>query len=253
MYTVKQLSKLAGVTPRTLHHYDAIGLLKPARVGTNGYRYYGQESLLRLQQILFYRELDLPLDDIKNIMGRHDFDVLGALESHKDALNKQRARLKRLVETVDHTINYLKGKNDMSEKALFEGFTEEEEKKYTDEAMQMYDPETVKASVKKWKAYTPAEKERIGAEGQSIYLDLVSAIPKGPASPEAQDGVRRWRKHIEYFWTPNDEHLVGLAGGYNTDPRFRAFFDKIHPELAAFIRDAVVVYVESRKKEKVRG
>ena len=83
MYTVKQLSKLAGVTPRTLHHYDQIGLLKPSRVGENGYRYYGEESLLRLQQILLYRELDLPLEDIKKIMGRRDFDVLGALRSHR--------------------------------------------------------------------------------------------------------------------------------------------------------------------------
>ena len=91
MFTVKQLSKLAGVTPRTLHHYDAIGLLKPSRVGDNGYRYYGEESLLRLQQILFYRELGIPLEDIKKIMGRRDFDVLGALRSHKE-LCKSRLR-----------------------------------------------------------------------------------------------------------------------------------------------------------------
>jgi DNA-binding transcriptional MerR regulator len=86
MLTVKQLSKLAGVTPRTLHHYDEIGLLKPTRVGDNGYRYYGDESVLRLQQILFYRELGIPLEDIKRIMGRRDFDVLGALRSHKAPL-----------------------------------------------------------------------------------------------------------------------------------------------------------------------
>src|SRR5512144_51861 len=106
MFTVRQLSKLAGVTPRTLHHYDAIGLLKPSRVGENGYRYYGDESLLRLQQILFYRELGISLDDIKKIMGRRAFDVLGALHSHKDALQKQVARLNRLINTVDNTINH---------------------------------------------------------------------------------------------------------------------------------------------------
>src|SRR5688572_2824235 len=98
MLTVKQLSNLAGVTPRTLHHYDEIGLLKPSRVGDNGYRYYGEESLLRLQQILFYRELGIPLEDIKKIMGRRDFDVLGALRSHKDALKKQVTRLNRSEE-----------------------------------------------------------------------------------------------------------------------------------------------------------
>ena len=121
MFTVKQLSKLAGVTPRTLHHYDEIGLLKPSRVGDNGYRYYGEESLLRLQQILFYRELDIPLEDIKKIMGRRDFDVLGALRSHKDALKKQVTRLNRLINTVDNTINHLKGNTIMSDKDILKG------------------------------------------------------------------------------------------------------------------------------------
>ena len=148
MFTVKQLSKLAGVTPRTLHHYDDIGLLKPSRVGDNGYRYYGEEALLRLQQILFYRELDIRLDDIKKIIGRRDFDVLSALQSHKDALNKQVARLNLLINTVDNTINHLKGNNIMSEKAYFEGFSEEEQEKYALEAEQMYDPETVRESLR---------------------------------------------------------------------------------------------------------
>ena len=136
MFTVKQLSKLAGVTPRTLHHYDEIGLLKPSRVGDNGYRYYGEESVLRLQQILFYRELDIPLEEIKKIMGRRDFDVLGALQTHKDALKKQVTRLNRLIDTVDNTINHLKGNTTMSDKAYFEGFSEEEQEKYAAEAEQ---------------------------------------------------------------------------------------------------------------------
>jgi DNA-binding transcriptional MerR regulator len=83
MFTVKQLSKLAGVTPRTLHHYDDIGLLKPSRIGDNGYRYYEEDALLQLQQILFYRELDMPLDEIKKIMAESSFDVLGALQAIK--------------------------------------------------------------------------------------------------------------------------------------------------------------------------
>ena len=109
MFTVKQLSSLAGVTPRTLHHYDQIGLLKPSQVGENGYRYYGEESLLRLQQILFYRELDLPLDEIRKIMGRRDFDALAALENHKQELEKRIESLLGLIETVDNTILHLKG------------------------------------------------------------------------------------------------------------------------------------------------
>src|SRR5512140_1660461 len=127
MLTVKQLAKLAGVTPRTLHHYDAIGLLKPARTGSNGYRYYDEEAVLRLQQILFYRELDMPLEDIKKIMGRPDFDVLSALQSHRSALTRQVSRLNRLIATVDQTILHLKGKADMSVDDLFKGFTDEEQ------------------------------------------------------------------------------------------------------------------------------
>jgi DNA-binding transcriptional MerR regulator len=247
MFTVKQLSKMAGITPRTLHYYDEIGLLKPARVGDNGYRYYGEESLLRLQQILFYRELDMPLDSIKKIMGRGDFDVLSALEGHKEELRNRIARMERLMRTVDHTILHMKGKKEMSQKQFFEGFSEEQQAEYEKEAMQMYDPETVKASAKKWKSYTAAEKQRIGEEGNAVYADLLLAMAKGADSHEAQACVERWRRHIEYFWTPNDEQLLGLVDGYNNDPRFKSNFDKIHPDLAAFMREAVNVYIEKKR------
>ena len=248
MLTVKQLSKLAGVTPRTLHHYDEIGLLKPSRVGDNGYRYYGEESVLRLQQILFYRELGIPLEDIKKIMGRHDFDVMGALRSHREALQKQVARLNRLIHTVDNTINHLKGNKPMSNKGYFEGFSDELQAEYEKEAMQKYDPETVKSASKKWKEYTVADKQRMGDEANALYRDLLLAIPKGAASPEAQSCVERWRRFIEYFWIPNDEQLAGLGNLYNEDPRFKANFDKVDDRLAGFLREAINIYVENRKE-----
>jgi DNA-binding transcriptional MerR regulator len=248
MYTVKQLSRMAGITPRTLHYYDEIGLLKPSHVGANGYRYYAEEALLRLQQILLYRELDMPLADIKQIMGRHEFDVLSVLEVHKGELGKRIDRLERLIATVDNTIDHLKGKKAMSDKQLFEVFNEEQQAEYEKEAMQMYDQETVKASNKKWKSYTTAEKQRIGDEGNAIYQDLIQAMPKGPASPEAQACIERWRKHMDYFWTPTLDQLLGLANLYNEDPRFKANFDKVHPDLAQFMRAAVMVYVKNRKK-----
>ena len=248
MLTVKQLSKLAGVTPRTLHHYDEIGLLKPSRVGENGYRYYGEESVLRLQQILFYRELGIPLEDIKKIMGRRDFDVMGALRSHKEALQKQVTRLNRLINTVDNTINHLKGNTLMSDKAYFEGFSEEEQEKYAKEAEELYGAESVQESNRKWKAYSESKKEAIMAEGKALYTDIIAAIPNDPANPEVQALVERWRRHLEYFWTPNLEQLPGLAHGYNDDPRFKANFDKMHPGLAEFILEAVKVYVANQKK-----
>jgi MerR family transcriptional regulator, thiopeptide resistance regulator len=248
MFTVKQLSKMAGITPRTLHYYDEIGLLKPSRIGENGYRYYGEESLLRLQQILLYRELDMPLEEIKKIMGRRDFDVLSALESHKEELRKRMRKMERLITTVDQTIIHLKGNKEMSKKQFFEGFSDEQQAEYEKEAEQMYDPATVKASNQKWKNYTAAEKQRIGDEGNAVYESLLLAMPKGASSPEAQAGVERWRRHMEYFWVPNDEQLLGLADLYNDEPRFKANFDKMNPNLAAFMREAVRVYVQNRKK-----
>jgi DNA-binding transcriptional MerR regulator len=244
MFTVKQLSETAGVTPRTLRYYDEIGLLKPSRVGDNGYRYYDDEALLRLQQILLYRELGMPLEDIKRIMGHRDFDVLSALEGHKEELRKRIARMERLVTTVDDTILHLKGKKEMSQRQLFEAFSDEQQAEYEKEAMQMYDPATVKASIKKWKSYTVAEKQRIGEEGNAVYEDILLAMPRGASSPEAQAAVERWRRHMEYFWVPSDEQLLGLVDGYNNDPRFKANFDKIHPSLARFMREAVRVYVK---------
>jgi len=246
MLTVKRLSQLAGVTPRTLHYYDEIGLLEPETVGANGYRYYGDDSLLKLQQILFYRELDLSLEDIRQIMGRRDYDVLEALEGHKRALGQKLGRLERLIQTVNDTILHLKGQKEMSKEQLFEAFSEEQQEDYARQAEQMYDPEIVQASNRKWKAYSAEEKQRILNEGNRIYLDMVAAMPKGADSPEAQAIVERWRMHMDYFWTPDLDQLLALAEGYNNDPRFKTNFDQIHPGLAAFMGEAVKVYVEGK-------
>jgi DNA-binding transcriptional MerR regulator len=249
MYTVKQLSDLAGVSGRTLHYYDEISLLKPETVGANGYRYYGDEAVLRLQQILFYRELDLPLEEIKTIMGGGDFDAVSALESHRRALERQCERITRLIQTVDDTILHLKGQKSMSKKQLFQAFSDEQQEDYARQAEQLYDPETVRASNRKWKAYSAEEKQRILGEGNQIYEDLIAAIPRGAASPEAQACIERWRKHMDYFWTPSLEQLVGLAEMYNTSPDFKANFDQMDPRLAAFMLEAVKAYVKEQKSE----
>jgi DNA-binding transcriptional MerR regulator len=248
MFTVKQLSKLAGVTPRTLHYYDEIGLLKPSQVGDNGYRYYGEETLLRLQQIMLYREMEMPLENIKKIMGRRDFDVLNALEVHREELRQRIAQMARLMTTVEDTILHLKGKKEMSQEQFFEGFSDEQQAEYEKEAMQRWDPATVKASNDNWKKLTAGDKQRILDEGKAVYKDLLRWMPKGASSPEVQECVARWRRHIEYFWVPDDEHCLGLADMYNDDPRFKANFDKMDPNLAEFLREAIKVYVERRKK-----
>ena len=136
----------------------------------------------------------------------------------------------------------------MSEKGLFEGFSEEEQEKYARDAEQMYDPETVRESNRKWKSYPEAKKKAILTEGKTVYTDMIAAMPQGADSPAVQALVQRWRDHISYFWTPNLDQLLGLAEGYNNDPRFKANFDKMHPRLAEFMLEAVTVYVGKRKK-----
>ena len=136
----------------------------------------------------------------------------------------------------------------MNAEGLFEGFSEEEQEKYAQEAEQMYDAETVRASNRKWKSYTPVEKERILAEGRSIIADLAKAIPKGASDPTVQELVTRWHNNIQYFWSPNEEQLLGLADLYNNDPRFKSNYEKAAPGLAGFMREAVKVYIHNRKK-----
>jgi DNA-binding transcriptional MerR regulator len=248
MYTVRKLSRLAGVTPRTLHYYDEIELLKPSIVGDNGYRYFDEDALLRLQQILLYRELDLPLAEIKQILDGKAFDALDSLRSHKETLRQRIRRTEKLIASVDDTILFMEGKKEMNEVKMFEPFNEQQQAEYEKEAMEKYDPEIVKASQQKWKSYSKEVKQRIGEEGNAVYRDFVLAIPMGPGSPEAQDCVRRWRDHMAYFWEPDDEQCLGLVDLYNEDPRFKANFDKIDPRLAAFVREAVKVHIMNKKK-----
>lgn len=243
MFTVKQLSDMAGVTSRTLRYYDEIGLLQPTTVGENGYRYYSEDALLRLQQILFYRELDVPLSDIGEIMRRDDFDVLKALESHQAVLAGRLQHLQALVETVDKTILHLKGRHSMQAHQLFDGLKERQQDEYAEEAEQKYGAEAVQASQRRWQGYSEQQRKAVLDEGNAIYSELAAAIPRGAQSEEVQALVGRWRRHLEYFWTPQLEQLQGLALTYRDDPRFRANFDKVDTRLAEFMVEAVAHYV----------
>ncbi len=243
MFTVKQLSKIVGVTPRTLHYYDEIGLLKPTRVGANGYRYYGEETLLRMQQIMLYRRLDIPLDQIKSILEQPDFNAITALEAHIREIDRLIGQLERIKSTVEYTILLLKGVNNMDEVQLFDGFSEEQQAEYEKEAMQRYDPDVVKTSNQKWKGYSPEKKQQIFSDANTIYRDFCRAMEAGAASSMAQDCVSRWRENMNNFWSPDDGQLLALVDGYNDDLRFKANFDKIDPRLAEFIRECVKIYV----------
>lgn len=242
-YTVKQLSDLAGVSRRTLHFYDQIGLLKPEMVQGNGYRVYGRQALLRLQQILFYKELDFSLEDIGRMLDQPDFDLLPALEQHRRLLLGRQRRLDRLVQTVEKTIAALKGDIEMNEKGFFDGFTPEQEERYAQEAYQRWGDE-VKQVNKKWKAYTGAQKKAILEEAGTNYLFIVEHMAEGPASAAVQQGVERWRQNLRHFYEPDIDRMRGLGALYNDDPDFHANLAKIHPDLPAFLHQAITVYCD---------
>jgi DNA-binding transcriptional MerR regulator/quercetin dioxygenase-like cupin family protein len=122
-YTVKQVATVSGVSVRTLHFYDEEGLLKPAYLGANGYRFYEEPQLLILQQILFYREMGFELKQIKEVMRRTDFEIVDALESHRKVIQSKLARTHELIQTIDKTIQHLNGKSKMESQELFGGFT----------------------------------------------------------------------------------------------------------------------------------
>jgi MerR family transcriptional regulator, thiopeptide resistance regulator len=246
-YTVRQLARLAGVSVRTLHYYDEIGLLRPSRVADNGYRSYGEAAVLRLQQILLYKELELSLDEIRDLLDQPGFDVLHALEDHWRALQQRLGRLRRLLLTVDQTIAHVKGERPMADKDLF-AFSEEQQAQYEQEAEALWG-ESVRASSRKWKGYSAEKRKQIFAEGEAVYLDLIERLNAGdaPGSAAVQAIVERWAQHLRYFYEPTTAIMRGLGGAYVEHPGFRAFFDKMHPRLAAYMREAIEAYCAERE------
>lgn len=253
MYTVKQVAELAGVSVRTLHHYDDIGLLRPTRVGENGYRHYDDAALLRLQQILLYREMGLELTQIREMLDSPDFELGAALRSHRRALEHRISRLQELVRTVERTIRHIEENEPMTKRQIFKAITPEEEKEMTREARLQYGPDLVNQSVQRWGSYTQAKKNAILAEGNQLYTEISQALESGLASDssEVQRLMERWHNHLRYFYEPPLEVLRGLGSLYHDDPRFRANFDQFHPELAGYMRAAINLYVDELETAEI--
>jgi len=245
VYTVKQLADLAGVSRRTLHYYDEIDLLKPSDKGENGYRYYDDEAVMRLQQILFFRELGLSLGEIATAVDAPDFDILQALQEHRLALEKRAQRLDNLIQTIDKTIDHIEGNIEMSTNEFFTGFDEETQKAYEKEAAERWDAAEVKATSQRWNNYSAAKKKQIMAEGNAVYVDLLAEMDKGFDSPEVQQIIGRWHDHMRYFYEPSVERLRGLGWGYANDPAFMAFYEKMHPDMPQFINQAIAYYCDN--------
>jgi DNA-binding transcriptional MerR regulator len=243
-YTIKEIADLAGVTTRTIRYYDEIGLLDPALTGDNGYRYYDQDSLLRLQQILFFRELDVPLKEIELVMNGPNYDLLSALGNHRSALQTKVHRLEKLIDTLDKTVSSIKGEGTMSDKDFFAGF---DESQYEDEVRERWgDSPRYAESQVKWSSYSKEQKEAIKAEGGRLTVRMVSKDPKAsPDDADVQAAVGEYHAYLnKYFYTCELSFLRVLADNWVQDPRFAINYEKIREGGAAFARDAVHIYCD---------
>jgi DNA-binding transcriptional MerR regulator len=246
-YTIKEIANLAGVSTRTLRFYAEIGLLNPAEIGSNGYRFYDQESLLRLQQILFFRELDVPLDEIQLIMTSPDFYLLGALEKHRSSLKIRSERLSRLITTINKTIATLKGELKMDDKEIFEGF---DEAKYKEETRQRWGHTLqYQESQKKWSGYSKEQKDAIKVEGGQIAVRMVGKDANlSPDHPGVQKAISDYLAYInKYFYSCDPEFLRNLADMWVTDARFAINYERIREGGAEFVRQAVTIYCDKQK------
>jgi DNA-binding transcriptional MerR regulator len=244
MYTVKQLANSAGVSARTLRYYDQIGLFKPSTYGKNGYRYYDDEAVLRLQQILFYREMELSLREICSVLEQPDFDVLQTLDSHKTMLQRKKQRIDQLLNTIENTIRHIEGELTMTKNDIFAGFSEEKQKAYAQEARQRWDPDLVDQSQKRWASYSDEKKKDIMAEANEIYEEIFAHSDKGHDSHKVQDLVGQWHQHMRNFYEPSIPMLRGLGQLYCDDPRFRVNFEKLSPQFPEFLREAIAFYCD---------
>lgn len=250
-YTVKALAELAGVTPRTLRWYDQKGLLKPRRTTEAGYRLYGPQEVDRLQDILFYKELGLELEAVREILDAPDFDRLAALRSHLAALEARRRRLDALILTVEKTIDEAEGGRPMSDREKFEAFkrraVEANEEQYGREIREKYGTEAVEGSNRKFLSMTEEEHGQWKALEAEILSALAAAVREGedPAGPEGRRIAELHRRWLCCTWdkyTPQAHR--GVAELYTADERFTAYYDKEVPGCAAFLRDAVRAYTE---------
>jgi DNA-binding transcriptional MerR regulator len=246
-YTVSRLAKMAGVSVRTLHHYDEIGLLVPAQRSPAGYRLYREADLLRLQQVLFFRELDFPLDDIRRILDDPGFDYLAALEKHRRLLHGRAARIGRLLNTIDRTIARLT-ENDMDDKVtdkeLYAGFTKEQRQRYEREVREQYDPDLVAESNRRVRNMTKTQWQALQVEGEEVHLVLAGLMDRPVNDPEVQAAIARHYAMMNQFYPVSAEIYRGLGQLYITNDEFRAFYDNIRPGLADFMQPAMAYYAD---------
>jgi MerR family transcriptional regulator, thiopeptide resistance regulator len=253
--TVRQLAAISGVTVRTLHHYDEVGLLKPASVGANGYRYYGREELIRLQRILFHRELGVPLSQIAELLDLEGENHIAALEQHREKLEAERKRYGTLIETIDRTIAELKGEGLMANADLYKGFSPERQAGYEAWLIERYG-EPIRVGIERSKqalaAMSPADQktalEALGKELSDVEEALAGALRSGvdPGSDGVDLLIGRHRAWVAAMWGRpcSAERYAGLADLYLSHPDFVARYERIEKGFTEYLTRAMKLHAK---------
>lgn len=239
--SISEIAALSGVSVRTLHYYDEIGLLKPRGISESGYRYYDRKSLETLQSILFYKELQFSLKEISNIITKPQYDRKQALKKQKELLILKEKRIKKLIKLVDDT---LKGDDNMSFKEFDTSEIKNMKKKYEKEAKELYgETDEYKESIKKSESYSDEDKEKIAVEYAIIMKEFYNNKNLNPHDEKIQKIVRKWQNHItKYYYECTKEILRCLGQMYINDERFKENIDKHGEGTAKFMAEAIEVY-----------
>lgn len=244
LLTVKETARLSGVSVRTLHYYDEIGLLRPAEVTQAGYRLYGERELLRLQQILLFRELEFPLKEIMPLLEAAEAGRNSALERQKSLLELKRERLSGLIRLVE---NLMKGERNMNFEAFDKKEYEARRDAYAEEARERWgDTEAYRESQRRTAAYKDGDWTEIQEEMEGIFQRFADCMDQSPEPAGARGPAGELQAYLSrrfYLCTP--EILSGLGEMYAADQRFRAYFDKIRPGLADYVAEALKAYAAS--------
>jgi DNA-binding transcriptional MerR regulator len=252
-WTIGRAAAAAKLSVRTLHHYDAIGLLRPSRRSAAGYRLYSEDDLRRLQQILVFRELGFALREIARIMNDADFDQRRALAAQRALLAEKQRRGAAMLAAVDAALTSMERGTAMMADELFEGFGDFDPGDYADEARERWgDTGAYRESMQRTSSYSREDWRRITGEAAAITAAFVDAMERGlPADdPEVQAAVERHRQHMAtWFYEPTLEVYDGLADMWVADQRFARSIDRAREGLAAYQRAAVKAWVAARRAE----
>ena len=251
-WSIQQIAKLAGTTSRTLRHYDDIGLLAPSRIGGNGYRYYDERALVRLQRILLLRDLGLGLLQIKELLENVTAEV-PALEAHLAWLRQEQNRLARQIASVESTIDALRGGEPLMAENMFDGF---DHTKYKDEVEERWGKKAYADSDRWWRGMSAEEKAAWQQKVSDLGRDWIAAAERGIA-PESEEAQALAKRHVEWLsgipGTPAaapggdvKAYVLGLGEMYVADPRFGANYATSAGGSAGaeFVRDALRIYAE---------